>query len=79
MSIFKNILKIDGNDCEWFALAFVISLCYKDVQSLMFYDQISLRDHYAEYVENNEIQLFLSKPTRGCTRNASNLADLYLI
>ena len=76
---FENVQQqIGGNDCGLFALAFAISLCYNDVPSLMFYDQISLRNHYAKCIEDNEIQSFLSKPKRGSTRNASKLIDLYL-
>ena len=44
----------------------------------MYYDQISLRDHYVKCIENNEIQQFPSKPKRGSTRNASRLVDLYI-
>ncbi|CAF5027450.1 unnamed protein product [Rotaria sp. Silwood1] len=70
--------QIGGNDCGLFALAFATSLCYKDVPSLMFYDQISLRDHYVKCIESNEIRPFPSKSKRGSTRNASKLVDLYL-
>ncbi|CAF2543573.1 unnamed protein product [Rotaria sp. Silwood2] len=70
--------QIGGNDCGLFALAFATSLCYKDVPSLMFYDQLSLRDHYVKCIENNEIRPFPSKSKRGSTRNASKLVDLYL-
>ncbi|CAM4847745.1 unnamed protein product [Rotaria magnacalcarata] len=69
--------QIGGNDCRLFALAFATSHCYKDVPSLMFYDQLSLRDHYVKCIENNEIQAFLSKSKRGSTRNASKLVDIY--
>ncbi|CAF0908927.1 unnamed protein product [Didymodactylos carnosus] len=76
---FENVQQqIGGNDCGLFALAFATSLCYTDVASLMFYDQIPLRDHYVKCIENNEIQPFPSKPKRGSTKNASKLVDLYL-
>jgi hypothetical protein len=61
-----------------FALAFATSLCHGDVPSLMFYDQMSLRDHYVKCIENNKIQPFPSKSKRGSIRNASKLIDLYL-
>ncbi len=63
----KKILKIGDNDCGLFMLTFAASLCYKDGTSLMFYDQISLRDHYVKCIEYNEIQPFPSKPKRGST------------
>jgi len=76
---FENVQQqVGGNDCGLFALAFATSLCYKDVPSLIFYDQISLRNHYVKCIEDNEIQRFPSKPKRGSTRNASKLIDLYL-
>ena len=76
---FENVQQqIGGNDCGLFALAFATSLCYKDVPSLIFYDQIFLRNHYVKCIEDNEIQPFPSKPKRGSTRNASKLIDLYL-
>ncbi|CAF3433488.1 unnamed protein product [Rotaria socialis] len=70
--------QIRGNVCGLFALAFATPLCYKDVPSLMFYDQLSLRDHYVKRIENNEIQAFPSKSKRGSTRNVFKLVDLYL-
>jgi len=76
---FENVQQqVSGNDCGLFALAFATSLCFKDVPSVMFYDQISLRDHYVKCIENNEIQSFSSKPKRESTRNASKLVDLCL-
>ncbi len=79
MVSFENVQQqIGGDDCGLFALAFATSLCYKDVPSLIFYDQISLRNHYVKCIEDNEIQPFPSKPKRGSTRNASKLIDLYL-
>ncbi len=79
MISFENFQQqIGGNDCGLFALAFAISLCYKNVPSILFYDQISLRSHYVKCIENNEIQPFPSKPKRGSTRKTSKLVDLYL-
>ncbi|CAF4665546.1 unnamed protein product [Rotaria sp. Silwood1] len=44
---FENVeQQVGGNDCGLFALAFVTSLCYKDIPSSLFYDQKSLRNHY---------------------------------
>ena len=67
-----------GNDCELFVLALAMSLCYKDVPLLIFYGQLSLRDHHVKCIETDEIQLFPSKSKRGSTRNASKLVDLWL-
>ena len=76
---FENVQQqIVGNDCGLFTLACATSLCFKNVPSLMHYDQISLRDHYVKCIENNEIQPFPSKSKRGRTRNASRLVDLYI-
>ena len=76
---FENVQQqVGGNDCGLFALAFATSLCDKDAPSLMFYDQISLRDHYVKCIEANEIQPFPSKPKRGSIRNTSKLVDLWL-
>ncbi|CAF2402121.1 unnamed protein product [Rotaria sp. Silwood2] len=70
--------QVGSNDCGLFALAFATSLCYGDISSLLFYDQKSLRNHYVNCIENNEIQPFPSKPRRGSTRNNCKLVDLYL-
>ncbi|CAF2718166.1 unnamed protein product [Rotaria sp. Silwood2] len=70
--------QVGGNDCGLFALAFVTSLCYGDIPSVLFYDQKSLRSHYVNCIENNEIQPFPSKSRRGSTRNNCKLVDLYL-
>ena len=66
--------KLVGNDCELYVLALAISLCYKDVPPLIFYGQLSLRDHHVKCIEANEIQPF----KRESTRNASKLVDLWL-
>ncbi|CAF1325494.1 unnamed protein product [Rotaria sordida] len=76
---FENVQQqVGGNDCGLFALAFATSLCYEDIPSSLFYDQKSLRNHYVNFIENNEIQRFPSKPKRGSTRNNCKLVDLYL-
>ncbi|CAF1433130.1 unnamed protein product [Rotaria sordida] len=76
---FENVQQqVGGNDCGLFALAFATSLCYEDIPSSLFYDQKSLRNHYVNCIENNEIQRFPSKPKRGSTKNNCKLVDLYL-
>ncbi|CAF5027667.1 unnamed protein product [Rotaria sp. Silwood1] len=76
---FENVQQqVGGHDCGLFALAFATSLCYGDIPSSLFYDQKSLRNHYVNCIENNEIQRFPSKPKRGSTRNNCKLVDLYL-
>ncbi|CAF3975988.1 unnamed protein product [Rotaria sordida] len=53
---FENVQQhIGGHDCGLFALAFATSLCYGDIPSSLFYDQKSLRNHYVNCIENNEI------------------------
>ncbi|CAF4530702.1 unnamed protein product [Rotaria sp. Silwood2] len=76
---FENVQQqVGGHDCGLFALTFATSLCYGDIPSSLFYDQKSLRNHYVNCIENNEIQRFSSKPKRGSTRNNCKLVDLYL-
>ena len=54
---FENVQQqVGNNDCGLFALAFVTSLCYGDIPSLLLYDQKSLRNHYTKCIEDNQIQ-----------------------
>ncbi|CAF1381994.1 unnamed protein product [Rotaria sp. Silwood1] len=63
---FENVQQqVGGHDCGLFALAFATSLCYGHIPSSLSYDQKSLRNHYVNCIENNEIQRFPSKPKRG--------------
>ena len=46
---------------------------------IMYYDKMSLRVHCIKCIENNENQLFFSKPKRRNLRNASKLVNSYFV
>ncbi|CAF2786046.1 unnamed protein product [Rotaria sp. Silwood2] len=76
---FENVQQqVGGNDCGLFALAFATSLCYSDSPPLLFYHQMSLRNHYVKCIESNTIQPFPSKFKRGSSRKVSKIVDIYL-